>query len=123
MKKLFVLLILIGVGYLSYQQFFKSEQSGLDPLYEMPYIVVYGKTSCSWTKKCLEELRAEGIDVIFENIDQNDVKMEIFPRVDKAGHQRNKIVIPIVDVNAHILVGYEKEKVLELYRQYNNEST
>ena len=41
--------------------------------------------------------------------------MEIFPRVDAAGHSRNIIGLPIVDVNGHILVGYEPEKILEYY--------
>ena len=52
----------------------------------------------------------------FENIDLQEVKMESFPRVDAAGHPRNQIVIPIVDVNGHILAGYELDKILKYYQ-------
>jgi hypothetical protein len=48
-------------------------------------------------------------------IDQQDVKLEIFHRVDQAGYPGNKIGIPIIDVNAHILIGYDREKVFEFY--------
>ena len=117
MKKLVVLLLLIGGGYYVYQNFVADKNPPLEPLYEKPYVVVYGRTNCSWTQRCLRELKAENIDAIFENIDTLEVKQEIFPRVDAAGHKRNQIVIPIIDVNGHILVGYEPEKVLALYRQ------
>jgi hypothetical protein len=115
-KKLVMMLLFIGAGYYGYQHFYANKSTALEPLYEMPYVVVYGQTSCSWTQKCLRELKDQQIDVIFENIDKPEVKQEIFPRVDAAGHKRNQIVIPIIDVNGHILVGYEPEKVLALYR-------
>lgn len=118
-KKLVFILIMIGVGYFGYQHCFTHRTSQLEPLYELPYVVVYGRTTCGWTQKCLKELRKEGVDVIFENIDQQEVKLEIFSRVDQVGYPRNRIVIPIIDVNAHILVGYDREKVLELYRQHS----
>ena len=115
MKKLVAVLLLVGIGYFGYQHFIAQGETALEPLYDMPYVVVYGQTTCGWTKKCLGELEAEGIDVIFQNIDRQDVKMEIFPRIDQAGHPRNKIVIPIIDVNGVILVGYDREKVLGHY--------
>lgn len=115
MKKLIVLLVLAAGGYFAYQHLHGNTGKPLDPLYEMPYVVVYGQKQCGWTQKCLRELKEKGIEAIFENIDQQEVKMEIFPRVDAAGHKRNQIVIPIVDVNGHILVGYELDKILQYY--------
>jgi hypothetical protein len=117
MKKLLVLLIVIVAGYFGYQHFMSPGTPRLEALYEMPYVVVYGQTHCGWTQKCLKELKKEGIDVIFENIDQQEVQQELFPRIDRAGYPRNGIVIPVIDVNAHILVGYDREKVLELYHR------
>jgi len=118
MKKLVLLLIVVGMGYFSYQKFIASNALTHDALYELPYVVVYGRTSCGWTQKCLQELQAQNIDVIFKNIDKQEVKMEIFPRIDAAGHKRNQLVIPIVDVNGNILLGYEPDKILQLYQQY-----
>ena len=118
MKKLVFLLIVVGMGYFGYQKFIASKATTLDALYELPYVVVYGRTTCSWTQKCLRELKEQNIDVIFENIDKQEVKMEIFRRIDAAGHKRNQIIIPIVDVNGNILIGYEPEKILQLYQQY-----
>ncbi len=118
MKKLIFFLIVVYAGYFGYQKFVTDSTTNIDPLYELPYIVVYGTTTCGWTQKCLQELKEKDIDVIFENIDKHEVKMEIFPRMDAAGHKRNQISIPIVDVNGNILIGYEPEKILELYQQY-----
>lgn len=118
MKNLLVVLIVVGMGYLGYQQFIAKGEIKIDALYELPYVVVYGKTTCGWTQKCLRELKEQNIDVIFENIDKHEVQMEIFPRIDAAGHKRNRISIPIVDVNGHILIGYEPDKILALYQQY-----
>ncbi len=117
MNKLVVFLIVLGTGYLGYQQFVGSRSAKLEPLYELPYVVVYGKSTCGWTQKCLRELNIKDIEVIFENIDKSEVQMEIFPRIDAAGIDRNRISIPIIDVNGNILIGYEREKILELYHQ------
>jgi arsenate reductase-like glutaredoxin family protein len=118
MKKLLILFILVGIGVYAFNKSSNTKQQKLEALYDTPYIVVYGKQTCSWTQKCLTDLKRQGIDVIFEDIDKNEVKMEIFPRIDAAGHKRNQISIPIVDVNGHILIGYEPDKILELYQQY-----
>jgi arsenate reductase-like glutaredoxin family protein len=118
MKKLLVVLVVVGLGYFGYLQVIAEGETKLDALYELPYVVVYGKTTCGWTQKCLRELKEQNIDAIFENIDKHEVKMEIFPRIDAAGHNRNRISIPIVDVNGHILIGYEPEKILAFYQQY-----
>ena len=117
MKVFAVIIVVFIAGFFAYQQFWSNNDKPLELLYEAPYIVVYGQTSCTWTQKCLRELQEQGIDPIFENIDKQDVKMEIFPRVDAAGHSRNQIVLPIVDVNGHILVGYELEKILGYYQK------
>ena len=116
MKKLVILLMVLGAGYFGYQRFTDGGPDKLEPLYDPPYIVVYGRTTCGWTQKCLRELKAENIDVIFENIDKPEVQGEIFPRIDAAGIDHNRISIPIIDVNGHILIGYEREKILNLYR-------
>jgi len=111
-----VLLLLIGAGYFGYQQFTSSQSGALEPLYELPYVAVYGTTNCRWTQKCMQELKAEGIEAIFENIDEPDVKKEIFLRIEEAGLSTDHIVVPIVDVNGHIVIGYQAEKILALYR-------
>ena len=116
MKKLIVLLLLIGGGYYGYQHYIANRNTSLEPLYDLPYIVVYGRTTCGWTQKCLRELKERQIDAIFENIDQADVQQEISPRIDAAGYSRNQISIPIVDVNGHILIGYEPEKIMAFYQ-------
>jgi arsenate reductase-like glutaredoxin family protein len=117
MKNLVLLLLVLVAGYFGYQHFVGHRSKTIEPLYDLPYIVVYGRTTCGWTQKCLRELKIEGIDVIFENIDQPEVQAEIFARIDAAGLDRNRTSIPIVDVNANILIGYEPEKILKLYHQ------
>ena len=118
MKNLVIVLVVVALGYFGYQKFISESETKLEPLYKLPYVVVYGKTTCGWTQKCLRELKEQNIDVIFENIDKQEIQMEIFPRIDAAGHKRNRISIPIVDVNGHILIGYEPDKIFALYERY-----
>ncbi len=117
LKKLILLLLLIGAGYYGFHHYQASQSGALEPMFELPYVIVYGKTNCSWTQKCMQELRAEGIDPIFENIDEPDVKKEAFERVEAAGYPRNQVVIPIVDVNGHIVVAYQAEKIFAFYNE------
>ncbi|MGD9010276.1 MAG: hypothetical protein PVG41_20295 [Desulfobacteraceae bacterium] len=118
MKKLLILIALVAIGIYGYNEFRGSKQAKLELLYDPPYIIVYGRQSCGWTQKCLRELKSKEIDAIFENIDKQEAKMEIFPRIDAAGYKRNQIAIPIIDVNGHIIIGYEPEKTFALYQQY-----
>ncbi len=115
MKKLFVLLLLIGAGYFGYEQYKSNRSNVLEPIYEFPYVVVYGKTDSKPTMKSLGELTAEGLDPIFENMDEPDVKKEIFERIEEAGYSRNQIVLPIIDVNGNILIGYQPDRISVLY--------
>jgi arsenate reductase-like glutaredoxin family protein len=118
MKNLIIVMLAVALGYLGYQKFISKSETTLEPLYETPYVVVYGKTTCGWTQKCLRELKEQNIDTIFENIEEQEVQRKIFSRIDAAGLDRNRIVIPIVDVNGHILIGYEPDKIIELYERY-----
>lgn len=118
MKKIAILLVLAVAGYFAYQQWQGSKNPPLDALYELPYIVVYGTRQCGWTQRCLKELKQDGIDVIFENIDKPEVKEEIYPRLDAAGFSRYHFSIPVVDVNGHIVIGYQREKILAFYEAY-----
>lgn len=118
MYKLIIVLLLIGAGYIGYQQYQKNRNSALEPLYELPYVVVYGTTSSNWTQKCLRELKADGFNPIFENIDQPDVKKEMFERIDEAGHPRNQVEIPMVEVNGNIMAGCQAEKIFALYNAF-----
>lgn len=115
MKKAFVLLLLIGMGLLVFQQYRKKQNRVLEPLYEIPYVVVYGKTDSKSTMKSLQELAAEGLDPIFENMDEPDVKKEILERIEKVGYSRNPIVLPIIEVNGHIVIGYQPDRISALY--------
>ncbi len=115
LKKIFVLLLLIGVGCIVYQQHQKNHINVLEPRYELPYVVVYGKTDSTWTMKSVRELEAKGIDPIFENMDEPDVKKEIFERVEEAGYSRHQIVLPIIEVNGNIVIGHQTDKVFAFY--------
>ena len=63
MKKILILLVLAGGGYQGWSKlspgFTKPE-----PLYDAPYIVVYGRNACGHTQNTLRELKKAGVKVV-----------------------------------------------------------
>ena len=116
MKKLVFLLIVVGAGYFGYQKLVANQDTRLEPLYEPPYVLVYGTDTCGWTQRCLREIRDKQLALVFENINKPEVKAEAIQRVKEAGLDPGRLTIPIIDVNGAIFMGYlEPEKIETLY--------
>jgi hypothetical protein len=114
MKKLIILVLIVIAGYLTWQKI-TDRSSTVDPLYEQPYIVVYGRDTCGWTKHYLKKLGNSGIKHIYKNLDKAGVGDELHPRMRQAGLDTGYYLLPVIDANAEMLIRPEMKKVLAAY--------
>ena len=116
MKKLIILIVIIICGYYFWNNYI-HKSSKLEPLYDKSYIVVYGRDSCGWTQKYLKELGDMHIYYVYKSVDDNNVATELHQRMGKAGLDTSYYNLPVIDVNANILIRPEMKKVFDAYKQ------
>ena len=116
MKKILILVVLLIAGYFLWQKM--SQNTTLEPLYDKPYVVVYGRDECGLTQQCLRDLEIAGIKVIYKIVDDDEVSNELHPRMEKAGLDIRSYGLPVVEVNGQIFIRPELDKILEAYKNY-----
>ena len=114
MKKFLVVILIFGAGFFAWQQF-AERHVDIAPLYDKPYIVVYGRDSCSWTSGYLRDLRMRGLPCIYKSVDDKNVCKELHPRMQKAGLNPKYYILPVIDVNASLFIRPELEILLSAY--------
>ena len=60
MKKIIILLFLGVAGFQLWKKY-GPPIDPVEPLYDKPYVVVYGRNSCGWTQQTLKELKRSGV--------------------------------------------------------------
>lgn len=116
MKKILIVIVLLIASYFFWQKAFHDNR--IDALYNQPYVVVYGRDGCGWTQKYLKDLNIEGIKVIYKNVDGKKVSEELHPRMEKAGLDTRRFSLPVIDVNAVMLIRPDLKIILEAYEKY-----
>jgi len=116
MKKILILVVLLIAGYFLWQKM--SQNTTLEPLYDKPYVVVYGRDACGLTQQCLRDLEIAGIEVMYKIVDNREVADEYHPRMAKAGLDTRNYGLPVVEVNGQIFIRPELNKILEAYKNY-----
>ena len=114
MKKLMVLFLVVAAGYLSWQKL-SDNSAPLELLYQQPYVVVYGRDTCGWTQRYLEDIRDSGMVYVYKNVGDAGVGDELHPRMRQAGLDTGYYLLPVIDVNASMLIRPEMETVLAKY--------
>ncbi len=110
-----------AAGYYAWQALSRTNASGLEPLYDEPYVVVYGRDRCVLTQKCLQSLRAEGIDAVYQIIDEREAADELHERMQEAGLNTRSYGLPVVDVNGRIFIRPALAAILEAYNDYQEQ--
>jgi hypothetical protein len=89
------------------------------PLQETPYVIVYGRQSCSVTRQTIDGLERAGIPYTFKSVDEGDVVQELHPRMraaDLLGD--NGYDLPVVDVSGTLMIRPSLSTVLSLYSTF-----
>lgn len=92
-----------------------AQAQSLKPLYALPYVIVYGRDSCPYTRNMRRELKREGIQFHYQIIDKPEVKELIHQRMRLSGFSTKEFTLPVVDVNNTILVHPSPAEVMDQY--------
>lgn len=101
MKNILALLLIAGLGWEGYKY---SQKLSVTRLYDTPYVVVYGRNSCSITKSTMKQLTKLGIPFEYEIIDEPEVADFIHDRMTASGISIRRYNLPVVDVNGEIFI-------------------
>jgi hypothetical protein len=113
MKKLIVIALIAVAGYKAWAHFTAPE---LKPLYDKPYVVVYGRETCGFTQSTIDELRRARIEFEFGDVDDQAVADELHSRMRIAGLDTSYYLLPVVDLNNSLTVRPENAELIERAR-------
>jgi len=116
------LIILIVCGFGVFQAWEKyGTSSNFEPILNEPYVAVYGRNSCGWTKKMLKNLESSNINYRYFEVDRKIVADSLHKRMEHAGISTRRYNLPVVDVNGSLNVRPKFRKVSNDYlTTYNN---
>jgi glutaredoxin len=110
LKKIIVFALVIYGGYFAWQKYMQHEAQ-LEPLYEKPYIIVYGRETCGWTQKYMEDLRTENLSFSYKSVDDENSAAELHSRMKQSGIDTSYYDLPVLDVNTKIMIRPEMDTI------------
>lgn len=114
MKKLVLLAL---VGWLAFVGFDRLRGgSSAEPLYDEPYVVVYGRDSCGLTQAMRQALRSAGVPFDYQVIDAPETEALVHERMQQSGLSTRSYRLPVVDVSGTLRVSPRPEEVAEAWR-------
>lgn len=116
MKKIIILLILAGAGYQAWDKF-SPEFTREGPLYDKPYVVVYGRNSCGFTQRTMKELKKSGIPFEYKIVDDKSVAEELHSRMNNAGIDTRLYNLPVIDANNNFSIRPTTASILKDYNK------
>ena len=114
MKNLTILIVLIAAGYQGWSQFSVLANKP-EPLYDEPYVVVYGRNSCGFTQQTLKDLKQSGIPFKYENVDDKYVADLLHSRMRNSGISTHRYNLPVVDVSNSIVIRPKTNSIIKTY--------
>ncbi len=117
MKKLLIMALIVIAGYQGWKHY-SQDSAKLEPLYEEPYVVVYGRDSCGFTQKTLRELEQAGIPFDYQIVDDQSVANILHSRMEKAGIDTRRYNLPVVDISNNISIRPASAVIINAYETY-----
>ncbi len=115
--KLLLLVAVISAVFFGWNKIPSLFFPGLEPLKDTPYVTVYGRDACGITQRLLADLGQSGIPYDYKIVDDPAVKKELHPRMKQAGLNSRRYGLPVVDVNAEMMMRPKAEVVAKKYAQ------
>lgn len=114
MKNILIILILAGFGYQGWNKF-SPLFTKPEPLYDEPYIVVYGRNSCGFTQQTLSDLKISGIPFEYKIVDDRSVADLLHGRMNDSGIDTRRYNLPVVDVNNNFSIRPKSSAIIDSY--------
>lgn len=110
MRFLFIALLAFG-AYKGYQHLQRPTVT-VEPLSDRPYLVVYGRESCSVTQRTLRDLNDASVRYRFQSVDDDAVADVLHERMRGMGIDTRRYPLPVVDLNNTITVRPDNEQLV-----------
>lgn len=117
MRNLILLLALCGGGYKAWEHFSRAPVETNTPLHAEPYLAVYGRDACGYTQATLRDLRQAGIRYQYHSVDEPAVADLLHRRMQNAGLEVRRYLLPVVDLNNRITVHPDNDELVAQARQ------
>jgi len=114
MKKILLVILAVVAGYQIWGRYIHTPPKN-GPLYELPYVVVYGRDSCGYTQKTLRELSNAEIPFEYKIVDDKVVANELHTRMEASDIDTRFYYLPVVDVNNRITIRPSTDGIIEAY--------
>lgn len=101
MKKIIILVLLIAACHKGWNDYRANKVA---PEFNEPYLMVYGRDSCSVTQKTISELNKAGVIFHYQNIDNAEIADKLHSKMGSAGLTTRYYLLPVVDINNTISV-------------------
>lgn len=114
MRIILVIILIVALGFGVY--FFVNPKSQLEPLFTPPYVAIYGRAACGYTKQYLDEISGLNMRYISQDIDDPATADVLHSRMEKSGVDTSQYMLPVLDVNGRIFVRPPMDDVIKAYR-------
>jgi len=115
MKDLLIVVLFVFAVFKGWEFMFKGTTT---PLYETPYIAVYGRNTCGNTKRMLRDLDKAGVEYKYFIIDQRETADLIHERMRSADLSTRRYTLPVVDVYGSISTNPDSDDVISLFNAF-----
>lgn len=110
MKKLIFLILIVACGYKAWGYY---QAKNVTPLYEHPYVAVYGRDSCGFTQSTIKALTKSGIKFEYFSVDDKAVAASLHSRMESVGLDTRYYLLPVVDVSNSISIRPENKTLID----------
>jgi glutaredoxin len=110
------ILFILVIFFAAYKGWNYLQKESIEPLYSKPYVVVYGRNSCGWTKRMIDDLKSSGISYEYQIVDDKEVADLLHHRMQLSGISTRRYNLPVVDVNGSLSIRPESQTVLSDYQ-------
>lgn len=114
MKNLALVIIAAAALYALWSMSNAARISGIDTPAGQ-YVFVYGRDGCGYTRRMRSQLDSAGIHYSYKTIDDRQVADSLHEKMRSAGVSTRRYKLPVVEVNAYILIRPGIDEVIDLY--------
>ena len=109
MKPFIIIIVLIVGGHQAWQRFAMDNESttveiNTGPLFDEPYVAIYGRDSCGYTQRLIEDLEASNVSFHYYVVDKKPIADRLHATMADQGMQVQRYNLPVVDVNGALTI-------------------
>src|SRR5262245_20034932 len=109
MKTVLFIALLAAIGYMGWNRLHPPTAK---PLYDHPYVVVYGRETCGFTQETINRLKRARIDFEYASVDDKASADELHSRMKLSGLDTSYYLLPVVDVNNSLVIRPENDDLV-----------